>query len=183
VAREIVLRQLSFAARTRAQLLTALQRAGIEDELAEAVLDRYAELDLVNDEVFAQDWVTSRHGSKGLSKRALVHELRRKGVEDEVVRAAVDTVSPDDELAAARRLARQRLASSREADQVRLARRVVGALARKGYPPGLAWAAVKDVLREQAEQAGDELDDEALEAGVLAGADLDAAPVDPGEDG
>ena len=147
-AREIVLRQLSFAARTRAQLLTSLRRAGIEDDVAEAVLDRYAELDLVDDEAFAQEWVTSRHSSKGLSKRALVHELRRKGVEDEVVRAAVDVVSPEDELEAARRLVRSRLGSVRDPDPARRARRLVGVLARKGYGAGLAWSAVRDVLGE-----------------------------------
>jgi regulatory protein len=147
-AREIVLRQLSLAARTRAQLRASLLRAGIDGDVADAVLDRYTELDLVDDEAFAHDWVTTRHGSKGLSKRALVHELRRKGVEDDVVRAAIDTVTPDDELEAARRLVRARLGSVRDPDPARRARRLVGVLARKGYGAGLAWSAVRDVLGE-----------------------------------
>jgi regulatory protein len=148
VAREIVLQQLGYAARTRSQLRTVLRRRGIEDDVAEAVLDRYTELDLVDDEAFAQQWVESRHSSKGLSKRALAHELRRKGVEDEVVRSAVDTVTPEGELEAARRLVRSRLGSVRDPDPARRARRLAGILARKGYGPGLAWSAVRDVLGE-----------------------------------
>jgi regulatory protein len=148
VAREIVLQQLSLAARTRSQLRTVLRRRGIPDDVAEAVLDRYTELDLVDDEAFAQQWVASRHGSKHLSRRALAHELRHKGVEDEVVRSAVDTVTPEDELEAARRLVRSRLGSVRDPDPARRARRLVGMLARKGYGSGPAWSAVKDVLGE-----------------------------------
>jgi regulatory protein len=148
LAREIVLQQLSYSARTRSQLLTALRRRGIEDEVAEAVLDRYAELDLVDDEAFAEQWVSTRHATKGLSKRALAYELRRKGVEDEVVRSAVGTVTPDDELEAARRLVRSRLGSVRDPDPARRARRLAGILARKGYGAGLAWSAVRDVLGE-----------------------------------
>lgn len=168
VAREIVLQQLSHSARTRSQLRTVLRRKGIQDDVAEGVLDRYAELDLVDDEAFAHQWVESRHSSKSLSKRAMAHELRRKGVEDDVVRSAVDTVTPDDELEAARRLVRSRLGSVRDPDPARRARRLAGILARKGYGAGLAWAAVKDVL-------GEGVPDD-VEVG------LDDDPLDPGFD-
>src|SRR5215470_4975264 len=44
VARQICLRMLASAPRTRAQLATALQRRGVPKETAEAVLGRFAEV-------------------------------------------------------------------------------------------------------------------------------------------
>ncbi len=41
-------------------------------------------------------WVTSRHHGKGLARRALAVELRRKGVDDEAVGEALDDLDPDD---------------------------------------------------------------------------------------
>ena len=41
---------------------------------------------LVDDEAFARSWVESRQRSRGLARRALAQELRRKGVDDETAR-------------------------------------------------------------------------------------------------
>jgi regulatory protein len=46
----------------------------------------------------------SRHTTRGLSRSALRRELRGKGVDDETVATAVDTIGVDDEEAAARAL-------------------------------------------------------------------------------
>ena len=52
---------------------------------------------------------SQRQSSRGLARRALSDELRRKGVDAEIVREAVDEVDPADEEAAARRLVRKKL--------------------------------------------------------------------------
>ena len=50
VARQICLKMLTAAPRTRAQLATAMARRGVPPEAAEAVLDRFAEVQLIDDE-------------------------------------------------------------------------------------------------------------------------------------
>jgi regulatory protein len=90
--------------------------------------------------------VSGRRESKGLARRALAVELRRKGVDDEVSRSALDEVDPDDEEATARVLVRKKLRTLSRVDDVTATRRLVGMLARKGYPPGLAYAVVRDEL-------------------------------------
>ena len=70
-AREVCLRMLTAAPRTRAQLYSALSRRGVPDETAEAVLGRFAEVGLIDDAMFAASWVESRHHGRGLSARAL----------------------------------------------------------------------------------------------------------------
>jgi regulatory protein len=156
VARGIALRQLAVAPRTRAQLAQALARRGVPDDVAAAVLDRFEDVDLIDDEEFARQWVESRHTGKGLSRRALSHELRLKGIDDDTVRTAVDSIGAEQELEAARDLVRRRLPGMRGDDPVRRSRRLAGMLARKGYGSSVALCAIREVTGEL---------DAALEAG------------------
>jgi regulatory protein len=148
VARGIALRQLSTAPRTRAQLAQAMARRGVPDDVAHAVLDRFEEVDLIDDEAFAREWVESRHAGKGLSRRALRHELRLKGIHDETVREAVDSIDAEQELEAARDLVRRRLPAMRGDDPIRRSRRLAGMLARKGYSSADALRAIREVTGE-----------------------------------
>ena len=146
VARAIVLRRLTMAPRTRAQLADELRSRDVPDDVATRVLDRFTDVGLVDDEAFAAAWVSSRHTSRGLARRALTHELRHRGVDDETVAGAVDTITPEDEWAAARDLVARRLPSSRGLPVETRMRRLAGMLARKGYGGGMAMAVVRDAL-------------------------------------
>ena len=153
VARTILLDALTGQARSRRELRDRLAKKDVPDELAERLLDRFSEVGLVDDEAFARSWVESRQRSRGLARRALAQELRRKGVDDETARTALDDLDPAREEQAARDLVRKKLRSMRGVDHVTATRRLAGLLARKGYPAGVAFAVVRDELGEVA--AGD----------------------------
>src|SRR6266566_2064976 len=156
-ARQICLRLLTAAPRTRAQLAQAMHRGGVPAEAAEAILARFTDAGLIDDAAFARAWVESRHHSRGLSKRSLSAELRRHGVQNEEIRAAVDALDPEQEVATARQLVERKLASTRGRPPEARARQAAGMLARKGYPPGLAFRLIKEAMqREGAEM--DEMD-------------------------
>ncbi|GAB2807368.1 hypothetical protein GCM10022221_00740 [Actinocorallia aurea] len=148
-AREICLRQLTLAPKTRAQLAEALARKAIPAEVAELVLGRFTEVGLIDDEAFAQAWVRSRHAGKGLAPRALSAELRRKGVDEELVKEAVADLQPEDLEATARALVARKLASTAGLDPAKRTRRLVSMLARKGYSPGLAYEIVRDAVNAE----------------------------------
>jgi regulatory protein len=148
-ARQICLRLLTTAPRTRAQLAQALRRHGTPAEAAEAVLARFTDVGLIDDAAFARAWVESRHYSRGLSRRSLSAELRRQGVQTEEIREAVDTLDPEQEVATARRLVEQKMAGTRGQPPEARARRAAGTLARKGYPPGLVFRLIKEVLEQE----------------------------------
>jgi regulatory protein len=154
VARQICLHQLEHAPRTRAELAATLSRRGVTDEVAETVLSRFTEVGLIDDAAFAQQWVSSRHRGRGLAGRALSQELRRKGVDDDVVREAVDGLDPEQQTSTARALVDRRLRSTRGLAPEARVRRLAGMLARKGYPAGLAFGVVKQALAEE----GDDVD-------------------------
>jgi regulatory protein len=147
VARKILLDQLTGQARSRKELADKLAKKLVPTEIATRLLDRFEEVGLIDDAAFARLWVDSRQSGKGLARRALAQELRRKGIADEVAREALDEVDPADEEAAARALVVKRLRSMGRLDDQTKTRRLVGMLARKGYPPGLAMTVVRDEVR------------------------------------
>jgi regulatory protein len=146
VARKILLDALTGQPRSRQELRDKLAKKDVPDELATRLLDRFTEVGLVDDEAFARSWVESRQRSRGLARRALAQELRRKGVDDDTARRALDDLEPEQEEQAARVLVRKKLRSLRGVDHATATRRLAGLLARKGYPAGLAFGIVRDEL-------------------------------------
>jgi regulatory protein len=167
VARTILLDQLTGRSRSRRELADKLRQRRVPDEVATRLLDRFTEVGLIDDAAFARQWVESRQAGRGLARRALADELRRRGVDAEVVREAVDEVDAADEEAAARALVRKKLPSLRRVDRATATRRLAGMLGRKGYSAGLAFAVVRDELRDFGDDAGDDAADDAGEDGVL----------------
>jgi regulatory protein len=157
-ARQICLRLLTLAPRTRAQLAEALRKRGIPGDAADAVLERFAGVGLIDDAAFARAWVESRHYSRGLAGRALRAELRQRGVDDDQIRDAIDDLGPDAEVATARRLVQQKLASTRGLAPEARIRRLAGTLARKGYPAGLSFRVIREAM--EAEGAGGTLEED-----------------------
>ena len=68
VARKILLDQLTGQARSRKELADKLASKNVPDEVATALLDRFEEVGLVDDEAFARSWVADRQRSKGLAR-------------------------------------------------------------------------------------------------------------------
>jgi regulatory protein len=157
-ARTICLRLLAQQPRTRAELAAALSERNVPGDAAEAVLARFDEVGLIDDAAFAAAWVETRHRGRGLGRGALARELRQRGVENELVQDALERLDPDTEEATARALVARKLGSSRGSPTPTRVRRLVGMLARKGYPPGLAVRLVREALAAEGAVTGGELD-------------------------
>lgn len=148
-ARQVCRQLLEIGPRSHAELARALATKGVPEQAAEQVLARFAEVGIIDDALFASLWVSSRHRGRGLAARALIQELRRKGIDDELVREAVGVLGPDQEAATARELVRRKLPSSIGLTTDARVRRLVGMLARKGYGAGLAFRIVKEELERE----------------------------------
>jgi SOS response regulatory protein OraA/RecX len=155
VARAIALRQLTAAPRSRFQLAEAMAKRDVPEDVADRVLDRFTEVGLVDDAAYAEVLVRSRHAERGMSRRALAMELRRKGVDDEVAREALEQVDDADEEQAARALARKKLRATRGLDREVRLRRAYGALGRRGYGGSLVSRVVREELDAEGTDAAD----------------------------
>jgi regulatory protein len=149
LAREAVLRTLTAAPKSRRELEQSLARKGYPDQVAGQVLDRLAKVGLINDADYADLIVRTRHSERGLSRRAIAVELRRRGIDADQAAAALDQIDDNSERQAARALAEKLVTKNRHCDKDVQVRRAVSALARRGYSPSLAYDAVKQALETQ----------------------------------
>ena len=155
VARQIVLRQLALAPKSRKQLEDKLRQRNCPDDVAQAVLDRMAAVGLVDDEAYAGMLVRSQQAGRGLAKRALARELRTKGVDDETARATLESIDPQQERVRAEQLVAKRLKTMHGLEAPVQTRRLAGMLARKGYPADLSMAVIREAVANAPEHQRD----------------------------
>jgi regulatory protein len=153
-ARNLCLRLLTARARTRAELEGQLAKRGYSDEVSGRVLDRLAKAGLVDDVDFAEQWVRSRRLNAGKGRRALAAELRTKGVDDDVIAAALADIDAGAERQRAEQLVRDKLRREKlgDDDDTKIARRLVGMLARRGYSQTMALDVVTGELAGERER-------------------------------
>ena len=137
--------QLERQPRTRVQLESALAKRHVPAEVAAAVLDRLADVGLIDDSAYARMLVHSRTVTKGAARRSLRVELRRKGCSDDIIAEALALVTDDDERRMAARLVEARLRRLTGLDPIVARRRLYGMLARKGYGSGVIAATLAEV--------------------------------------
>ena len=142
-ARNVLLHQLARSAKSTQQLRKILEQREIPSEIAERVLIRFTEVGLIDDQAYAETIVNSRRNFKGLSKSAIKRELNEKGVPAPLIEQAIESITAEDDLAAAQDLAARRIRQmSALAKDVR-ERRLTGYLGRKGYPSSVVFAAIR----------------------------------------
>jgi len=154
-ARTLCLRLLTVRARTRAELAGQLTKRGYPDDVSTRVLDRLADVGLVDDVDFAEQWVHSRRVNAGKGKRALAAELHTKGVDNDVITSVLSDINPDAERDRAEELVRKKLRRENLSDQAadaRVTRRLVGMLARRGFSQGMAYDVVSVELAGERER-------------------------------
>lgn len=145
-ARDIVLRQLAAAPRPRAVLAQKLRSREVPQDIADSVLDRFEQVGLIDDRAYAELYVTAKHRDRALGRHALRAELRRQGVAEDDFADAVAEVDREAEAQRAAELIGKRLASAMAAGPDAARRRLLGLLARRGYPSSLATAVVESAI-------------------------------------
>jgi SOS response regulatory protein OraA/RecX len=155
--RSIMLQQLALGPRSRHQLGVKLAERDVPPSVADALLDRFEEVQLIDDAEFARMWVRTRTAAKALTRSSIRRELADKGVDPELAEDALLQISDEDEHDQARDVVRRRMRGSADlsdrAVRDKEVRRLVGVLARKGHSPGAAFTIVKDVMAETADEA------------------------------
>lgn len=160
VARTILLNKLTERARSRHELEQALAARHVPDHIAARLLDRFQQVNLVDDRAFAASWVESRHMSRKLSRRALTDELRKKGIDDDVIAQSVGPIDADREREAATSLVARKIAATRRLDRQARFRRLTAMLARRGFGPALSAGIVRNAIAEDEAATGCGPDDQ-----------------------
>jgi regulatory protein len=152
VARTIALQRLTASARTRADLEQALARRNVPADAARRVLDRLERVGLVDDRAYAAAFVDSRRVRPGWSRSHISRWLADRGVDRDTVAEAVAALAAEDEHGSAVAFARSRWGRNRHLDPDVRTRRLLAALARRGYSAQTSRRAVAEVAAEEESQ-------------------------------
>ena len=155
VAYQKALHFLSYRVRSSAEVRQNLTRRGMAEELVEATVARLQGNGLLDDTQFARQWVDNRNEFRPRSRAALKLELRRKGLDDEVIQSTLETGVDEEALArqAARKQARRYAGLEWQAFRQKLG----GFLARRGFSYDIIAPVLSEVWNEigQTAEAGD----------------------------
>ena len=138
-ARESALNFLSYRPRSEAELRRHLRDHAFADQIVEDLLERLKEVGLVDDRAFASFWVENRTQFRPRGCRALVQELRQKGVPSAVIE---DALVGYDEAAAAEKVAREQALRLAHLPREQANRRLSDRLARRGF----SYDLIRDIL-------------------------------------
>jgi regulatory protein len=135
--REAALKLIERARRTRSDLARRLKEKGYTSAVVNEVLDRLAEVGLVDDVEYARAWLSGRWGRRPSGWRRLQQELRGKGISDADITRAKELLSErggaPDEVASAARLAEQARRRYARLDPREQRQKLYALLARRGY--------------------------------------------------
>jgi regulatory protein len=142
---------LSFRPRSEVETRQRLMRRGYTDEDIEKVVAKLKKLELLDDAAFAEYWKQNRSTFKPRSQRMLKMELRRKGVESEVIQEVTEDVDDKDN---AYQAAIRKARTLPVADYQIFRQRLGGYLQRRGFNYGAINNAVKRAWQERTENSG-----------------------------
>jgi regulatory protein len=145
-ARQAALRYLEYRPRSEKEVRDRLRRGGFTPHAIDAATLRLKELGLIDDASFARFWRDSREAHRPTGRRLLQQELRRKGVDAEVIGEVLE--GADDE-AGAYRAALKKARSLRACDEDAFRRRLGTFLQRRGYGYDLARRVVEQLWQER----------------------------------
>lgn len=92
VAYQKALNFLSYRMRSEVEVRNNLLDHDTPQEDIEFVLERLSRAGLINDAHFAQKWVENRNEMRPRGRRALVYELRQKGISDDIIHQTVEGI-------------------------------------------------------------------------------------------
>lgn len=131
-AQEKALYLLEYRNYSKRELTEKIARTAASREAAQAAAGRMEELGLIDDRRFGEDYARELFSRKGYGARRAAQELRRKGLDQELVQELVEKYgSPEQSEENIRRVLEKKYPGWREDEKVR--RRAFAALQRLGY--------------------------------------------------
>ncbi len=142
---ELAYRTLSTRDRTVAEVRAFLERKGVAPDAIDHAVAELTDARFLDDERYARLFAEDKRGIERWGSQRIERDLRKRGVPDHLIEAALAVTDRDDELAMAVGLLSEKLPpceSDRDRD------RAWRLLVRKGYEPELAYEAVREHGRQ-----------------------------------
>ena len=152
-AEKVLLHRLRGRSLSTAEAYAILSATDIEPDEADDIVERFSELNYIDEEKLADQIIHSHHERKGLGRTGVEAEMRRRGVDAFVILGKLEEL-PDDEIERAIELACTRVQQLERFDDKTIDRRLTGFLMRKGYASSAVRVAVKAALASRSGSGG-----------------------------
>jgi regulatory protein len=139
---EKLLKFASLRPRSEKEIKDWFKRKKVHESLYKDLFNRLKHLDLTDDQKFAEWWVEQRITFKPKGKRALVMELRQKGIKKEIINQVLAD-SPIDEEKMAKELLVKNAYKWERTPNLKAKQKMSEFLLRKGF----SWEVVKKTVR------------------------------------
>lgn len=127
--------------RSEHQLRVSLQQKGYALEDIDAVVQKLADLDYLNDRRFAEAYVRSNSNRLGIGQ--LRRKLQERGVAESIVVAAISEYAQPDQFMLAVEIAERRFQAISNLPPQTVERRISSLLLRRGFNSATVWAAIR----------------------------------------
>jgi len=157
LAKERALKLLGYRERSAFEVHRKLRDSGFPEAVSSAVVQRFTDIELIDDERFASAWTRSRRAA-GYGERRIARELAEKGVAPDLIAAVLEADDGSDETGRAISALRGR-APRDKAEGQRLIKRLLG----RGFSLSVARDAVDQVERSTGTVFGDSDDGDTVD--------------------
>lgn len=136
---ERALNYVSIRPRSEYEVTDYMRRKGYDTAVAESVLAKLRELELVDDAAFARSWVQWRQSVSPRSRRKLCAELQQKGISGDLIDEVLEGITEEEQIEALRSV----IARKRHRYDSR--QKFMAYLSRQGF----SYEAIKKALEEE----------------------------------
>ncbi|MBM7854476.1 regulatory protein [Desulfohalotomaculum tongense] len=124
------MRLLTFRRRSEKEIKDKLLQKGYRDDIIDKVLDFLKEYQLIDDYVFARQWVEHRLAARPMGVVGLKYELKKYGIDKQKAEAVLAEIDAEMELELAQKLIQKKINNS---SKPLTKQRAAGLLQRRGF--------------------------------------------------
>lgn len=135
---------LSFRPRSSEEVIDYLHKKGIGEQARLRLIDKLKELNLIDDLKFSQWWLEQRQTFRPEGKRMLALELRKKGVDREIIEEVLADQSKGSEMLTAKKLLAKKSGRWQGLPFPEFKKKASDFLLRRGF----SWETVGDLINE-----------------------------------
>lgn len=144
-AEKVLLHRLRGRSLSTVEALLVLNVTGIDSGEASEIIEKFIELNYLDEAKLADQIIHSHNVRKGLGRTGVEAEMRRRKLDPGIMLDKLEEL-PDDEAERAIDLATKRIAQLERFDDATIDRRLTGFLMRKGYGSAAVRLAVKAAM-------------------------------------
>jgi regulatory protein len=144
-ARNLILRYMTYRARSKLEAVHYLQKKGFSEDVIEKVIREMSKYGYLNDQKFTEDFINYRK-SQGYGLKRVRYELMQKGIDKDLINMKTEEYfSPDEDLARIEKILAGRDNKNKvtSENKERLFRREAAFLQRRGFQECLIMSALK----------------------------------------